>query len=423
MGAVGMRRSMVMLSRFLHAPIVDRRGHRASLADVAVDPNADCPPVTRIVYRQRGMLVALPWQDRSGEPAPHGVLNVGDLDTGEPVAPEAAAREVWLRRDVLDALLIDVVALRTLRANDVWLEVVGGRLSLRAVDGSAWGIVRRLTHGLVNRDHNLKLVDWTAVEFLRGDPAAAARGAAYLGRIRRLPPGEIARLIEFLPYLHAVELLLLLPESLAAHTLESMTPERQVQVIEELEDTSAVRLIAHMPPDAAADLIARLAPDTARRYLQQMPPAARDRVVELLRYPADVAGGIMTNELIAVPATLTVAAARQALRQQLAAPELAYYVYVVDNERDRRLRGVLTLRTLLLADDAATIEDVMDPYLVAVNPLEPAARAAQRVVDNQLFALPVVASDGRLVGAVTVDAAVATIAPANWRAQAPRVFS
>jgi magnesium transporter len=104
-------------------------------------------------------------------------------------------------------------------------------------------------------------------------------------------------------------------------------------------------------------------------------------------------------------------------------PDFVYFVYVVDDEETCRLRGVLSLRDLLVAEDTRLVEEVMVPAPVTVPALEAADIAAQRVIDSHLAALPVVGHDGRLLGAVTVDAAVARVAPLAWRMQAPRVFS
>jgi Mg/Co/Ni transporter MgtE len=223
--------------------------------------------------------------------------------------------------------------------------------------------------------------------------------------------------------LHAAELLTLMPDPPAADTLEAMSPERQLQVFEELDPDQAARLLALMAPELATDLLGRLTPADARRHLERLPDDRRQRLIELLRYPDDTAGGIMTNALVLAPADITVGQARHALRAQLAEPDFVYYVYVVDSLSTRRLQGVLTLRELVLADDATRLAQIMRPHVTAAYPLEPALAVARRVADNNLAALPVVAQDGRLLGAVTADAAVAQIVPATWREQAPRVFS
>jgi magnesium transporter len=202
-----------------------------------------------------------------------------------------------------------------------------------------------------------------------------------------------------------------------------MAPERQLQVFEEFPSDVAVRLLSLMAPDAAADLVSRLRPNRARDVVEQLPTTQRNRLIALLRYPEDSAGGLMTNDVVVVPVTLSVGEARQSIRAQLQEPDFVYYLYVIDDEVTRRLCGVITLRDLLLADDSQSITNVMRVPLEIIDPLEPADRAAQRVIDNSLAALPAVGQNRELLGAITADAAVIKLAPRIWREQAPRVFS
>ncbi|HET9013993.1 MAG TPA: CBS domain-containing protein [Thermomicrobiaceae bacterium] len=415
-----------MLSELLRYDLTDRGARHRSLVDLPIELDADHPAVTGLLWRHvRGTVRYLPWSDVVSVDPERRRLVVDALaedEEDERTAAETDGQQVLLRRDILDALVIDLTELRAMRANDLALEVDDGELRLRAVDASGWAVLRRLSHGLVDRDDD-DLRDWTCIEFLRGDPRAPASGAAYNRRIARLPPGEIALLMDALPYLEAAELVTLLPDPLAADTLEVMSSQRQLQVFEELDETVAARVLALMAPDAAADLIGHLEPTTAERYLGLLPPENRDRVVDLLRYPEDTVGGIMTNDVVIVPADATIREAVDIIRRQAVTPDLVYYVYVVDDLERGRLRGMITLRTLLLAEPDQRVDEVMNSHLITLQPLAPAREAAQHVVDNQLFALPVVGAGGRLVGAVTVDAAVLQVAPESWRQQVPRVFA
>lgn len=418
-------RPVVMLSSLLRCHLIDTTGQRARLTDLAValSEDATAPVVTLGCQPSLGHLAQLPWSVVQHLDLEQHQITIPTFDPSDVRTPEPPVNTVWLRREMLDALVLDIRWRRVAMANDLELELTNGTLALRGVDTSIWGIVRRLTAGRIDRDPGTACYAWATVEFLRGDPKAAEAGASYHRQITRLPPGELARLADALPYLHVAELVTLLPDELAADTLESMSPERQLQVFEELDETRAIRLLALMAPEEAADLIGHLTPLLVQMYLERLPSARRQMVIELLRYPEDSAGGIMTNELVTISARVTVATAQEQIRTRLIGPELAYYVYVIDDDDQQQLRGVLTLRDLLVADPEQWVADIMDPYLVTIHPLEPADAAAQRVLDNQLFALPVVGAAGRLLGAVTVDAAVAQVAPTRWRQQAPKVFS
>lgn len=412
----------MMLSMLQHAFIVDAQQCRTKLYDVVVDMTVgDYPPVTHLIFWADQHYSLLPWSAVQRFIASPAQFVVADLQAAPPLETPVLERLVLLKRDVLDALVVDVQRRRVTRANDLWLEQISGVLHLGAADGSAGAIVRRLSRGWFNGKADL--YDWKHVEFVRGMPRMPSTTNDNHRRITRLPPGEIARLLADLPYLHAAEMVRCLPGAVATDAVEAMVPERQLQVVEELPEHQALGMLMGMAPDRAVDLIGRLHPELARHYLNQLPPQRANQLIELLRYSEDTVGGIMTNDVAVVPAHLSVGAVRTIIRDQINTPDFVYFVYVVNDMQTRQLCGVLTLRHVLRADDDTPLETLMQRQLELLSPLEPALLAAQRVVDSQLAALPVVASDGRLLGVVTVDDAVAQMAPLSWRTQAPRVFS
>ncbi len=414
---------MVMLSELLRFRVIDTQGESGKLTDLVLGPlDTDYPLVTHLIYRhrQQGECV-LPWtavkrvdlKARQVKVEQEG--QVQDADTLE--------QEVRLHHDVLDALILDLQNRRATRANDLWLEEEDGQLRLTAADTSGHAILRRLVRGQYRENDQNSLYDWKYIEFLRGDPEAVETGERYHRRIINLPPGEIAHLTAAIPYLHAAELLELLPEQLAADTLEVMSPERQLQVFEELEETFAIQVLKHMAPDLAADVVGHLDIDLAQHYLNRLPKPYRERIVDLLRYPANTVGGIMTNDMVTVSPRLKIGEARDSLREKLKEPDFVYFVYVIDDQPPHKLRGVVSLRQFLTADDDQTVEEIMNPYLLALSPFDSPTEAGYRLLNSQLAALPVVGREGQLLGTVTIDAAVSQVAPRGWRAQAPKVFS
>ncbi len=413
---------MLTHSQLRRFAVVDTRGQRVKLLDIAIElGDADYPAVESILFRTREkQVMRLPWSMIDRVDRVERCIGVQDLEAAEPTSDEELGQLLLLKRDILDAMVLDLLNRRATRANDLSLADEDGSLRLIGADTSAWGVLRRLTRGRFAGRSDI--YDWKYIEFLRGDPRAPLAGAKYYRRIERLPPGEIANLSDALPYLHAAELLHLLPDAIATDTLESLSPERQLQVFEELDEQLAVRFLANMAPDRAADLLGVLEPAEAKRFLEQLPLERMNPIIDLLRYPSDTAGGIMTNDVLIVARTLSVAEARQALQPLLKRPDFILFIYVVDDVEARRLCGVITIRTLLTASDDECIESILNPYLITIQPLEPAAVAAQRVIESDLAALPVVGQHGRIVGTVTIDAAIAQLALGGSR-RLPRVFS
>jgi CBS domain-containing protein len=416
---------MVMFSQLRRCDITDKQGRQVKLLDLSVSIlDGDYPPVTNLFFlNDENKKHSLSWDQVQAIDLKLRRLTVGDLKASKRLVTGALGKDVLLGDDILDALVLDLPNRRATRANDLWLEGDESRLELRAADIGLSGFLRRLSGGRYGRISKSALCDWKYVEFLRGDPDAVRNGEGYSLRVARLPPGEIARLSDMLPYLHAAELITLLPDAKAVDTLEALSPERQLQVFEELEEEQALALLTLMAPDIAADLLGRLPTKLMRRYLERMPSAQSERLIDLLRYPEDTVGGIMTNDVVYVPANLTIAEAREKLRERLKTPDFVFIVYIVDNEDSRRLRGLLSLRALITADDDQQLEEILDPYLTTLDPRSPASEGAYRVIDSHMAALPVVGAEGQLLGLVTVDAAILQVAPPDWRTQAPRIFS
>ena len=418
---------MVMFSELRRFRLQDEQRRTAQFRDLAVDLSArDYPPVTRLFFRGRGkQQMELPWEAVTSFDLRGNRIVVKDLTAGRGAPPDALVRSVLLDRDIMDALVLDLANRHAMRANDLWLEYHEDRLWLDAADISPWAVLRRLGRGWLGRGGDRHLLDWKDVEFLRGDPKAALAGRDYHRRVASLQPSEIARLLDAVPYLHAAELLTLISDEFAADTLEVMKAERQTQVFEELDDDQALRLLALMAPNLAADLLGRLQPERAQQFLEALPMERRALIIDLLRYPEDSAGGIMTNQLVTVCGDLTVGEARLAIRDELRDPDFVYYVYVLDglNSEARRLEGVVTLRDLLVREEHERISDVMQRSVATLEPLMPAIDAARRVADQHLAALPVIGQDRRLLGAVTAETALLTISPPSMSGEEPRVFT
>jgi magnesium transporter len=416
---------VVMLSKLRRFSLIDGQGQCRRLADLAIALlESDYPPITHLFFQNaERQQMALPWEAVKSINWHHCRITISDFNAGRPASTDLLTKEVLLRRDVIDALVLDLHNRRATRANDLWLEEDNGQLLLKAVDTSSRAVLRRLSRGFFGDKPSRAPYDWKYIEFLRGDPHGVKNGAGYRMRINRLPPGEIAGLCSELPYLHAAELLTLLPDPVAADTLEAMRPERQLQVVGELDEDQVLRLLALMAPDDATDLLGRLQPEQTKRLLERLPKNRSERLIELLRYPEDTVGGIMTNDVVMVPVNLTVREARLALRDRLKEPDFTYFIYIVERDETRVLRGTTSLRDLVMADDDQRLEELMNPYVSTLNPLEPAHAAAYRVLNSHLAALPVVGREGQLLGIVTIDAAVAEAAPESWRAQAPKIFS
>ena len=411
---------MVMLTQLMRFDVADGQGRRARVADLCIALlEDDYPPVTHVLFHYEGKLRQEDWDKVSKVDWRKGRIDIEDLDA----ATEHDEDDLLLARDVMDALVLDLLGRRTTRVSDLRLKEADGAFRVVGVDAGLAAMIRRVTRGRFGRTDKDSLFDWKYVEFLRGDPSAVDNGAGYRLRINRLPAGEIARLADYVPYLHAAELLKLLPDEKAADVLQAMSIERQLQVIEELPENEAVDLLNRMAPDLATDLIGRLNLPLMRNFISKLPAERRDKIIQLLRYPENSVGGVMTNDLAVLSADICASDAQTSIQEHIKKLDFFSIVFLVDEPPDGILRGTITLRELLAADPNERLDAKMDPYLATLTPFESARDAAYRIVDGQLEAMPVVNAQGRLIGAMTIASAISQLVPPASGLRGVRVFS
>jgi magnesium transporter len=412
---------MLYLSQVLSRPIRDLEGDRvATVKDVIVRLGAeDHPPLIGLVarYRRRDFFVSR-W--RITEFNEHGVrLNSDILDLRPFVRRDG---EVLLARNVLDKQLIDVDGKRVVRVNDVQIIHMGGEWRVTGADVSLQGLWRRLApSGLMGTRKPVEVIDWSNVGYLATDEATV-RLKSSSDKLARLHPVEIARLAEALSYHHGSEVVESLDDETAAETLEEMPAERQARILGDMDEERAADILEWMSPDEAADVLGDLPEDKAEELLGLMEDEEQAEVAELLPYEDDTAGGLMTTEFVTLPRVLTVGEALARLREMAETPNMIYYLYVVEGEGSWQLSGVIALRSLILADPAVPLDEVMRSEFQKAHPDERAKEVAQRIAEYNLLALPVVDELGEILGIITVDDAMEILLPKDWRQRLPRLF-
>lgn len=196
----------------------------------------------------------------------------------------------------------------------------------------------------------------------------------------------------------------IMPKDLAAETFVEMDSDLKEKLIHKLNDRELRAVMDELFLDDTVDIIEEMPASVVKRVLAQSDSETRAYINEILKYPKDCAGSIMTIEFVALKPTMTVDEAFERIRKTAIDKETIYTCYVTDDKK--KLLGLVTAKTLLLADPEAKIGDIMEENVIFSYTTDDREEVANKISDYGFLAIPVVDHETRLVGIVTVDDAM-----------------
>ena len=218
-------------------------------------------------------------------------------------------------------------------------------------------------------------------------------------------PSDVAGIFNDLEEKQVPLMFRLLPKELAAETFVEMEPDTQALLIQGFSDNELKEVLSELYVDDAADLVEEMPATVVRRILEQADPEMRSSINQILRYPENSAGSIMTTEYVALRPNMTVEESITRIRRQGVDKETIYTCYVIDT--DRTLLGLVTVKSLLLCEDDDTpISEIMLTNLISVTTQDDQEEVARMFSKYNFLALPVVDKENRMVGIVTFDDAM-----------------
>lgn len=219
--------------------------------------------------------------------------------------------------------------------------------------------------------------------------------------IDELQPYDIGQLYSNLPEKHRLKFLGMLQPKQIANLIQELHPSMQIDILHKLGVQQSSNIMDLMENDDLADLLHQLSVDKIEQFLSSMQAEESDHIKDLLRYPPETAGGIMTNRYVWIRQSYTVREAVDKLKSFADIAENIYYLYVLDE--NKRLAGVVSYRDLLLADLYDKVEDIMYTRVISV-PVDMDQEQVARVIEQYDFiSVPVIDEQNRLIGIVTVD--------------------
>ena len=319
------------------------------------------------------------------------------------VLAELLDRRVTLHAGGEQVTVLDI-AMEQMRTGD-WLLT---RIAVRR--GGAGGLRGRRRSEIVQ-------VAWDEVSGF-SLPEDGQGAANLLAVFEKLRPADLAGVMHDLSGKRRAEIAAALDDERLADVLEEMSEEEQVELLGGLEDERAADVLEAMAPDDAADLLGELPTDEAERLLELMEPEEAGPVRSLLAYSDDTAGGLMTPEPVILPPNATVAEALAMIRNSDLTPALAAQVFVVRPPYETptgRYIGTAHFQRMLREPPSSLISAVVDTDIDPLNPDCPLSDVTRHLASYNLVAVPVVDSEQRLLGAVTVDDVLDHVLPQGWR--------
>jgi magnesium transporter len=417
---------MFFLSDILGHAVFDGADRKVGvLHDMAAHMGPSFPVVTkiRVRVRRKGMtkrrLQFVNWSEVLGMEGPNLILKAS-LPAEEPLLHQ---RELLLWKNVLDKQMVDVSGRKVVRVNDVVLGTIGrnARVTGVAIGGAA--VLRRL--GFLRFARLLPfwklrdtVVPWESVVPL-DYTATNVQLNVQMERLAKLHTADLAQILSEMSHSERSMVFDSLDDDTVADIIEEFEPKEQAQLLEAIEEERVPDVVAAMEPDDAADMLQELSPEETANILEHMEEEEAEDVKELMEHERDSAGGIMTSEFAAVYVGLTAGEALEELRRSASElpAENTFTIFAIDD--GGTLRGVTNLRDVLVAPPDTALSSLIETDPVCAQATDDAEEAAGLVAKYDLLALPVL-DEGVLAGIITVDDALDTLLPPNWREHLPR---
>lgn len=225
--------------------------------------------------------------------------------------------------------------------------------------------------------------------------------------LEELEPADVAQIFALSSEENIPILFRLLPKDLAADCFVEMDSDVQKSLINALSDKELTEVVEDLFLDDTVDIIEEMPANVVKRILSNTSPETRATINQLLNYPKDSAGSIMTTEFVELRARMTVEDAFSRIRATGLDKETVYTCYVTDDRR--KLIGLTTVKDMIIAGNEAVIGDIMVTSIISIHTLMDKEEAARLFDKYDFLAMPVVDNEDRLVGIVTVDDAIDVI--------------
>ena len=406
---------MIYLSQMLGNPVLDANGEKIGVInDLGIATGEVFPRVTSLAFQGPGKTpFMISWRKYVESFSDEGIkLKVPATDIRFSYLQPT---EVLISRDLLNKQIVDTRGMRVVRVNDLKLsDTSSSQLRLLGAEVGARGLLRTIHPALetlacrigrtFGRPIPERIIAWNYMSLLDRDLSNVKLAVSHK-TLDELHPADIADIIEQLDPRLRGQVFAQLDETQAAEAMAELDDdEMAAKIMGDMNERVAASMLSEMDPDDAAELVGELSYEKAEKLLKLMGVQEERAIRQLLGYRENTAGRIMTSEFVALPTDATVSDAVEALRALDEDFETVSYIYVTDE--DRRLKGVASLRQLIVSQPSDKLLDFAETDLITASPDDDQEDVAEDITKYNLLAMPVVDDEKHMLGIVTVDDAL-----------------
>ena len=321
---------------------------------------------------------------------------------------DEVANGLLLVENILDKQIVDLNGRKLVRVNDVRLATLPTGTFAVAVDIGMEGLLRRIgipnplkrALSLLSIKIPTKFILWDDVQAIDFSNLNIKLSKSY-AKLHTLHPSDLADILEDLGKKSSTSVFSALDEEKAADVLEEMDMQTQIHIVESLPVNKAADVLEKMPADEVADILDEIEDEKAEMLLKEMDSESSQEVRDLLEYPDNSAGGLMTTDVLSFNSELTVDDVINELRIKKPEPSELYALFVT--EKNDELVGTFDLRDLVVAQPEKTVSQIMKTEPVFLYDYQKIDDIAETISKYNLLAVPVVDKDNLLQGMVVVD--------------------
>lgn len=325
---------------------------------------------------------------------------------------------LYLSKNVQDRQIVDTDGRKVVRVNDLRLAIAASGIYLIAVDVGMEGLLRRLgvakpIKKVLKSFHKSipsKLILWDDVEAVDVGQSGI-KLSKESSKLLTLHPSDVADIIEELDRSTQNTVFASFDEERAADVLEEMEPDAQINIIESMSVAKAADVLEKMPSDEVADILDKLHGDRAEKILKEMNREASDEVRELMEYPEDTVGSVMSTDFVTFNIGFSVRDVLAELRRQKPELDSIYYLYIVDDSE--RLLATVSLRDLVISDPSTQISEIMNTKFISVYDHDDIETLNEIVSKYNLLAVPVTDKNDFMLGIVVINDVVYNLLRTN----------